>query len=365
MNLINYSRIGQLGAGFTNQIFCLITSIIMTHYERKKIIIIDNFYSDYSINDSGVCISKIFDIVRINNYLKKYDVLIFDKYNVNFKINNVYYGFGDKVVNLTDKVIELFYKDNTLHIPKNTNLNSLCGDPCFGIQKILTIDYSLSSSNSVSESYNFVETFSEMLNKDIVFDIFNAQYKFTFGWIDQINRIMFDDILCNIHYNPIYQNISDKFFKNINSYENNKINVLHLRLEDDAIKHWSKMNGMDELSYKNYIINKYIELIRTYVDKNDENIILSYFVDNEVIDFMKNNEYKYKFIEKNNEGREVNAIIDLLISTKCNNIFIGNYNAKKLNGSSFSYYVSKKLVSNVKQILIDPDHITDKEYTNF
>ena len=59
--------------------------------------------------------------------------------------------------------------------------------------------------------------------------------------------------------------------------------------------------------------------------------------------------------------REKNAIIDLLISTYCNNIFIGNFNVKNNNGSVFSYYIWKKNKHNVSNIYIDLDHIYDKE----
>jgi hypothetical protein len=38
-----YSKIGEHGAGFTNQIFALITSIIIAYKKGEKVVIIDNF----------------------------------------------------------------------------------------------------------------------------------------------------------------------------------------------------------------------------------------------------------------------------------------------------------------------------------
>jgi hypothetical protein len=353
MNKIAYTKIGQLGAGFTNQIYTLITNIILSQsWDGKKILIVDKFYNDYVTENNGICISKIFDINGINEYLsKKYDIIILSKYDIDFKIKCAIYGFGNNSHDVTDKIINLFYKENTLHIPKNINMNELNGNPLPGIKKQFTIIYSLNN-------HNFVEVFDEILRDDIIFNLENQHFRCIFGWPNRYNRKMFDDILCNIHYHSKYTDISKNFLQNI---DNDKLNVLHLRLEDDAIEHWSKKNNMNEPDFENYIMNKYIEIISTHIDKNDKNIILSYSTDNKVITFLKNNGYDYTFIEKNNEGREINALIDFLISNGCNNVFIGNYHPEKINGSTFSYYISKKLEPNVKQILIDLENIQDKE----
>ena len=96
------------------------------------------------------------------------------------------------------------------------------------------------------------------------------------------------------------------------------------------------------------------------MDKNDLNIILSYSNNNKVINYLSINNYKYTFIPKKLYlGREMNALIDLLISKNCNNLFIGNFNMNGLNGSSFSYLIAKKLNGNIKCIFIDIDHIKD------
>jgi hypothetical protein len=81
-----------------------------------------------------------------------------------------------------------------------------------------------------------------------------------------------------------------------------------------------------------------------------------------VIDFLIENNYNYKSSEKTFEYRDNNAIIDLLISKNCNNIFIGNFNLKNLNGSTFSYYIAKLLKNNIKKICVDLDHIYEDEH---
>jgi hypothetical protein len=71
--------------------------------------------------------------------------------------------------------------------------------------------------------------------------------------------------------------------------------------------------------------------------------------------------YTFITLHKLYEDRELNAIIELLVSKICNNKFIGNFNFTKLNGSTFSYFISKMLNSNVEKITIDLDKIVDSE----
>ena len=79
---------------------------------------------------------------------------------------------------------------------------------------------------------------------------------------------------------------------------------------------------------------------------------------------MSKNNYIYKFSEKFFDDREKNAIVDLLLYKKCNNIFIGNYNpfSTDFSGSTFSYYVSTLLENKIKKIYVDIDKINDDEY---
>jgi hypothetical protein len=76
---------------------------------------------------------------------------------------------------------------------------------------------------------------------------------------------------------------------------------------------------------------------------------------------MKENNYKAVFTNKTDTGRELNAVVDFLISKKCNKTFIGNFNLTNLNGSSFSYLIAKNLPEGVKKICIDLDRITHDE----
>ena len=173
---------------------------------------------------------------------------------------------------------------------------------------------------------------------------------------------MFDNILKIITFNSDFIIKSDLILKEINI--NKKINIIHLRLEDDGLLHWSKQNDMTINNFKSHLEEKYINLIKKYISNADENIILSSSLSNGVIDFLNNNNYNYRFIDKCFKDREKNAIIDLLVSKCCNNIFIGNFNMKNLNGSVFSYYIWKYMTDAVTKIYIDLDNIYDDEVVN-
>ena len=60
---MNYCKIGNDGAGLTNQIFALITSIIIAFYEKQKVIIVDNFLND----NNTKTYSPITDILNVDD----------------------------------------------------------------------------------------------------------------------------------------------------------------------------------------------------------------------------------------------------------------------------------------------------------
>jgi hypothetical protein len=267
-----YLNISSSNSGFTNQVFALITGIMLAIKGGHKAATI-NYFKDDVMKEEYTPINKIFDIPRINAFLKqKYDFLIFDKSD-----------------------------------SKDTD------------------------GKYISNSIN---------------------------WINAYHRPTFEDILPNIFYIAEFTEKSEQFLKDKPS----KLNVIHLRLEDDALTHWAKQNRMEKPIFKKYLENKYIRIIVQHILKDDMTIILSSSFSNGVIDFLKSSEYNIKFLEeKFFVGREKNAIVDFLIGTKCNNVFICNFNFKNLNGSTFSYYIAKTLDSSVKKICVDLDRISDTE----
>ena len=82
--------------------------------------------------------------------------------------------------------------------------------------------------------------------------------------------------------------------------------------------------------------------------------------------FLSNSGYNYS-VSKNFSvfGSELNTNINLGIGKKCNNIYIGNFNIKKLTGSDFSYTLIQQMNNDVKHVLIDINNLKNTEKLNF
>jgi hypothetical protein len=229
MYYINYRCIIQKyshGSGLTNQIFAMITSIIIAIYKKEPVVVFHHFLDDFSKEDYTI-ISNVIDMEQSNIWLfDKYGIILIDRHNIDSRI------VSDNIIN------------------------------------------------------NIIK---------------NKEYSYIFGWINDINKDLFENILMNIRFHPDFVKKADSFIQTIGD---KKTNVIHLRVEDDAIKHWSKINDMSEEEFRCFIENKYIELIKRHIDKKDETIILSSSSINGVIDFFEREGYSYKFTKKHFAGRE-------------------------------------------------------------
>jgi hypothetical protein len=227
---------------------------------------------------------------------------------------------NDKNIDITKEVLELYYANNKLLIPIGTILNNIKGDPFLGKMKKLYISYSI---NDVK----ITEEYSEYIYNDIIIDLQNATNILNWQQIDDCyinNTFLFDYLLKNIKFNTRHVKYSETaiFINRNNEYinipkidlENKKINVIHLRTEKDMTGHLLKDNNMIQEEYDNYSQNKYINLIQKYFSKEDIIFVLSYDLSNNVIHFLKENNYNFYYTKKNIfDGREQHAIIDLLI----------------------------------------------------
>ena len=361
-NIFFFKTYGE-SSGMTNQIFSIITEIFIALNNNKNIIIFDDFSLDFDKKET-IPISKIINLEHLNIILKNcgYEVLLFDKNNIYFKIEYVTYGISNMVVDVTKQIkcCCLNEKNQIFFLSKDTDLDHLFGNYFPGKKKLLTIHYSINN-------HLFKIEYNEKREEDIVFDLKKLYFHYYFSWIDSFHRGAFEHLLNNIQFDLSFKKMADQFIeKKICSSSDkslSKINVLHLRLENDAIEHWSKNHKMNcELTpeeFRERWESKYIEVIKKNIGKTEENIILSYSTNNSVIDYLKENGYSYCFIEKQEDkGREWNAIIDFHIALYCNNIFLGIWNNETLEGSTFSYFISEKV--KCKKIFLDIYNL-DKE----
>ena len=361
MSSIYYLKLCQQHTGLCNQLNSLLSTICycIMNNNKQNIIVIEHFLQEIQ-TENYMPISNLFNIKELNVFLEKYNIQLVDGYFTNnLKILNATYGFEESIINVTHIINTLFLNNDNLVINKNINLNNLFGDVAPNKQKQIKIDFIL-------DNNKFKLTFLEdgcFLNNNIDINFKNKNYIMAPDWalIDKTKLI--DDIYKNFNFNNNLFLLSDNFINKLlnNSlsesisglkYTNN-INIIHLRIEQDAIDHWSVVNKLSKHIFYEKIIEKYIYLINKLIMKNDKTIILSYSSENIIIDYLKNNNYNYYYCEKiKNNNREYNAIIDLLNSRHCNNLFIG------VGGSTFSHYISK--MSNSKQVeMIDFNNINN------
>ena len=359
MKNILYWKIAQSGSGLSNQLFTFVTGILTAINENKNIMILDDFFCDF-LEEKKTSISEIIDIEKLNLYLKnsKINVILFDKNKIIFDINFINYGINNQVKDVTQKISNHCYTHNKkenqqiFNLKKEVSFNTIVDDYFPGLKKKLTIYYSLNN-------YLFKEEYEENRKEDILYDLQNSCYQYRFGWINHINSFLFEKIIQELSFNDNFQKMADIFLEKINkNNKSSKINVIHLRIEEDAIDHFCKTNLLEKKKFQKKFEEKYISLIQENINKEDPTIILSYSTNNRVIDFLESNHYSFYFKEKDkSKGREWNAIVDLHIALFCNNFFIGHWSKEKSAGSTFTYLISQKLKKEVKQILFHRSEI--------
>lgn len=149
-------------------------------------------------------------------------------------------------------------------------------------------------------------------------------------------------------------------FYNILKYiQDDKYNVVHLRLEDDFVDYYSAYYNKNYEEYTKILVTRYLNAMDKIFKPEDKIYIASHlskkdYPNNYVIDSIKE---KYPNIISNinwrdeinlPQGREVDAIVDYLISMKAEK-FIG------IHGSTFSIILSKINKSRGKDcLLINP-----------
>jgi hypothetical protein len=111
---------------------------------------------------------------------------------------------------------------------------------------------------------------------------------------------------------------------------------------------------MSALLFKMLLVDKYLYLIKKYINKESFTIVNTYNKDNIIIKFLYQNGYKF-FTKKSNlsDGRECNALRDLLLARKMNNFFIG------ATRSTFSDFILNS-ASFKKSIMIDLDNVKSR-----
>jgi hypothetical protein len=176
---------------------------------------------------------------------------------------------------------------------------------------------------------------------------------FNMHWYDTYPE--FDGIFNFIKFHPRLVQMARTITSQLD--HTNKINVCHLRVEDDAITHWSKMNNMSPEDFQRRLFDLYRKYVAT-IPKSEQLIILTYDTNHKLVQEFKLTHTVYTF-KHEVVGREVHAILDLLIGSECTGTFIGCHNLELKRGSTFSYFLHKMIVPDATRYFIDLDKISD------
>lgn len=94
-----------------------------------------------------------------------------------------------------------------------------------------------------------------------------------------------------------------------------QVQIIHLRLEADAVAHWSKEASLTEPDFKRQVENGYIRLIQTHVRKRLPVLVLSGDYNNRVMTFMHSAGYEVFTPPKYAPERELAALADMASAT--------------------------------------------------
>jgi hypothetical protein len=339
------------GTGLCNQLFFIISAIIIAHQKKMGIVCFDNFLLE-PMTDKKLCVGKVIDLEQLNQSCQKYNVSLCEKNDMVFKLCQVLFGNEENYLDITEIIKEKFVSNNQLLIPAGTILNDLAGDPCPGVLKTLRIEF-------LFNGKKYIEIHPEYLWNSIDIAYFHSFQNWHDVDINTHDPKMFNEILQHIQFHPKYQIYIDNVLK---IPSDKKINVIHIRLENDMTGHMAKENKMDLETYRSSLESVYIQGIQQYFSKEDLILVLSFDFDNKVVEYLKKEGYSYFTTPKNFfNGREQHAIVDLLIGEMCTGTFIGNWNHSRNVGSTYSYVLGKRIKDpNAKQVYVDMYDISSK-----
>jgi hypothetical protein len=143
---------------------------------------------------------------------------------------------------------------------------------------------------------------------------------------------------------------------------------VHLRNEIDAIKHWGTMNNMSMEDYRELYESTVKTIIRENIPKHDSIMILTAEADgNPVIEELRSDGFRLFVRQKEPIGRDMNAVVDLLIGKSCTGIYIGNFiltpDLGHQEGSTFSFTLYNSLRDYTKVFMIDMDNLKNAKVT--
>ena len=260
------------------------------HIENNyHIIILDDFF-----HHKPVPVSTILDIGKLLYHLYNpppfsplkigiKTLEIVDKNKVNFRLTSIIYGNELKF----DLTSHFHVKNNVLDINQGILDKAIEKKKFQEIgEKKLTIKYSLED-RTIDQTF-IIKNDRSLSEKDrILLDYSTSTFMRSPILHKGIckNPLLFIDILKNIKFHDRFYKIIDKITPTGN------INIIDLKLDD--IHAYSKKLGVEENEFCERIENKYIEMIKKYIYKDDTTILLTNSISNRVISYLTDESYTY------------------------------------------------------------------------
>ncbi len=257
--------------------------------------------------------TELFDTALTTDRLKKYPLSLFDRSAV-YTRTAFFYGKGNKVVDLTDKVPSM--------IPVGYDLNLIAGNPSNQSNEIF-LAYSLNDSE-------FTETYREGRTSPIYTDLTQLPPHSDNFWLDKARLELYDSILKSLVWKtPSYPKSTCP----------KGAHLFHVLTPTD----------LERESLYPKLLAKYREILTLHVPTQDPLVLLQ--THPEVESFLQEKGYTYTVLDTRDPSSFATAI-------QCTGSFVGNFNMDTLTGSFTSYYLH--VVSACKQsILVDLDHLSE------
>ena len=169
-------------------------------------------------------VDDIFDLVQMNLYLKKHNICLLSKHDIQFNIVSILYGNGSTKLDVTRILSERYLTPNNLYISKELDLNRIVTDPCPNIKKQVNLTYTLNKCE-----YTIYEQFVENDEISIDFKDFpNVEWHIQNNITNerQTNYLLVNDLLVNIRFKEKYHTLSNRFIHSLPMQPGQAINIL-------------------------------------------------------------------------------------------------------------------------------------------
>ena len=142
------------------------------------------------------------------------------------------------------------------------------------------------------------------------------------------------------------------------------LHVVHFRIEGDAIVHWCVMNKMSREIFSQALYDQYRKAIATNIPPGSQIVALTGETSHPLLHEL-GEQYRISTFDTRKltaerlgfTGREICAIIDLILGSQCSGVFVGCHNFILKRGSTFSFTLWQLMKNVERGVFMDLDDI--------